>query len=367
MTYQAELPSPFAFASGEPVRTAADWRRRRAELLATVVEIEYGGLPPTPDATDWEELHTSQRVHGDNARFISARVTTGPDGAFAFYLRLCVPAGDGPFPVVLTGDACWPYVTDDIRETILAGGKVLAQFNRVEIVPDAGHSRRDSGLYRVYPEADYGALAAWAWGYHRCVDVLGTMDFVDPGRIAITGHSRGGKTVLLAGATDERIALIGANNSGCAGAGCYRRYGPEAETLADCIKNFPFWYGPQLQAYVGREAELPFDQHMLLALAAPRPLLCAEALGDLWSNPSGTWQTVSAAREVYRFLGAEQKLGSWYREGGHAHGAVDWAAFLAFMDWQLDGREPTYVFNETAFPGHAPAFSWSAPDRSAAR
>ncbi len=344
------------------MRSVADWRRRRQELRNLIVEIEYGGLPPTPDTTEWEELHTYRRVRGDNALFLSTRVVTGPDRSFSFFLQLCVPPGEGPFSVILTGDACWPYLTDEIRERILAGDKVLAQFNRVEIVPDANRSERTTGLYRVYPNAHYGALAAWAWGYHRCVDVLTKMSFVDPDRIAVLGHSRGGKTALLAGATDERIALTAANNSGCAGAGCYRRQGPDSETLADCMKNFPYWYAPRLREFVGKEDQLPFDQHVLLALIAPRTLFCAEGLSDFWSNPTGTWQSLSAARAVYRFLGAEEKIGSWYREGGHGHGAADWAAFLDFMDWKFCGRDPTHRFNENPYPDQPPAFSWSARD-----
>jgi hypothetical protein len=252
--------------------------------------------------------------------------------------------------VVLTGDGCWPYVTDEVRDRILAGGNVLAVFNRVEIAPDAGSSDRSTGLYRVYPEGHYGSLAAWAWGYHRCVDVLCRMDFVDAGRIAIAGHSRGGKTALLAGATDERIALTAANNSGCAGVGCFRVRGPDCERISDCIKNFAYWYGPRFQDYANREDDLPFDQHMLLALIAPRAVFCAEGLADVWSNPRGAWETLQAARKVYGFLGAEQKIGSWDRDGGHRHGAEEWAAFLDFMDWQFRGRTPQHVFNENPYP-----------------
>ncbi len=347
----AELPDPFRFENGTRVRTVAQWQRRRAEMRDSIVEIEYGGLPPTPAETRWEELHTSTAQHLGGARFVSCRVMTGPDRPFSFLMHLLVPPGPGPFPVVLTGDACWKYVTDTIAVEVLSRGNILAQFNRVEIVPDVQSSERTSGLYRVYPDAGYGALAAWAWGYHRCIDALVGMEFVDASRIAIVGHSRGGKTVLLAGATDERIALTCANNSGAGGAGCYRLQGPTSETLEDLIRVFPYWFGPRLKAFVGRERELPFDQHFLKALIAPRALLTSEALGDLWANPTGTWQTHLAAREVYRFLDAEQRIGIWFREGEHDHGEIDWKAFLDFMDWQLRGREPAYRFDGNPYPG----------------
>jgi len=355
-----EFPDPFVFEDGRRIRTAADWKWRRREIHDLVVGIEYGGLPPTPAACRCEELHASDAGGLPGVRYVSHRVITGTDRQFSFMLYLLIPPGDGPFPVVLTGDECWRYVTDKVAAEVIRRGYILAQFNRVEIAPDVYNSDRVTGLYAVHPEGVYGALAAWAWGYHRCVDVLNRMKFVDAARIGIVGHSRGGKTALLAGATDERIAVTCANNSGSGGAGCYRWQGPESETLADTIRMIPYWFGPRLKTFVGRENEMPFDQHFLKALVAPRALLTCEALGDLWANPTGTWQSHTAAREVYRFLGAEKHTGTWYREGGHDHGFADWCAFLDFMDWQLRGKPGVTGFGRDPFPSLPRAFSWRA-------
>lgn len=357
----ADLPNPFRFADGTLVCSPADWQRRRKEISVLIVELEYGGLPPTPTSTIAEELHHADISALGDAQYITYRVQTGPDHPFSFSMTLLIPPGDGPFPVVLTGDGCWRYANDSIAAEVLRRGMILAQFNRVEIVPDAYSLERTSGLYRVYPEGTYGALAAWAWGYHRCVDVLVKMPVVDAGRIAVVGHSRGGKTVLLAGATDERIALTSPNDSGCGGAGSFYQQGPNCEKLSDILTAFPYWFGPRLQDYIGKETTLPFDQHFLHALIAPRVLLTTEALGDLWANPSGSWQVHLAAREVYRFLAAEDRLGIWYRPGVHDHGWQDWNAFLDFMQWQLCGRPRPVGFNENPFPELPRAFSWSAP------
>lgn len=351
------LPDSFVFNDGARVESVAHWRRRRAELHDRVIAIQYGGMPPA-SATNCEVLHTQTA----GTQFITCRISVDSGQPFSFIMTLLAPPGEGPFPVVLCGDACWRYVNETVTAEVLGRNAILALFNRVEIAPDVYRTDRTSGLYPLYPDLTFGALSAWAWGYHRCVDVLTAMPLVDPDRIAIVGHSRGGKAVLLAGATDERIALTAPNNSGSGGAGCYRFQGPESETLADTMRMIPYWFGPLLADYVGRETELPFDQHDLKALVAPRALLSTEALADLWANPTGTWRTHLAAREVYHFLGAPDRIGIAFRDGEHRHGLDDWRTFLDFMDWQFHGRLPEQRFDRNPFPDLTPAHDWSAPE-----
>lgn len=361
---RGDLPDLFLRADGTRVGTAGEWRRHRRELRAAIVDIEYGGLPAAPAQTRWEELHTAVVRRWGDARLISGRVIAEferPFEPFDFMMQLLAPPGDGPFPVVLTGDACWRYATDAVAKEVLRRGNVLAQFNRVEIAADTPRHQRTSGLYAASPDTGFGALAAWAWGFHRCVDALIDLECVDPGRIAVVGHSRGGKAALLAGATDERIALTSANGSGAGGAGCFRWQGDGAETLADLLRVFPYWFGPRLRDYVGRDAELPFDQHVLKALIAPRALLTTEGRGDAWANPGGTWQTHRAAAEAFRFLGAEEQIGIHYRRGGHDQSPADWAALLDFMDWRLRGLAPARRFDINPYPQLTSAYSWKAP------
>jgi hypothetical protein len=362
VTTNAELRDLFRGPGGTAVRRREDWPRRRQELAAAIVPGEYGGMPPTPAApTRVEVLHQSTVHPWEGVQIITLRVIPATERPIPFTLYLLVPPGKGPFPVVLNGDGCWRYANDAVAAEVLRRGNILAQFNRVELAADVYTMERSSGLYTVYPEGCYGALSAWAWGYHRCVDALLTLPTVDPQRIAIVGHSRGGKAALLAGATDERIALTCANNSGCGGAGCYTFQGPGSETIADSFKAIGYWYAPTLRGYAGREAELPFDQHFLKAMVAPRALLTCEALGDLWANPTGTYLTHLAAREAYRFLGVESRLGIWFRAGEHDHGLVDWQAFLDFMDGQFRGTVPATRYDTCPFTDLPRAFSWSAP------
>jgi hypothetical protein len=336
-----ELPDLLRFDSGERV-AAADWKRRRQELYAAIVPVEYGGLPPSLPLVDVELLHPSYL--GDT-RFEHYRLTFLANPPFSYVARLWIPPGTGPFPVMLTGDGCWCYRPEAATAEILRRGYILAEFNRTEIASDNYKPGRTTGIYPLFPEHHFGALAAWAWGYHRCIDFLQTVDFVDANRIAATGHSRGGKAALLAGATDERIALTAPNNSGCGGAGCFRVQGQSSETLADILKLAGYWFGPDLPAFIGRETELPFDQHFLKALVAPRLLLSTEARGDLWANPEGTLQTHLAAREAYRLLSAEERISIWYRDGEHEQGLRDWQALLDCADWHWRGVEPPEPFD----------------------
>jgi hypothetical protein len=186
-----------------------------------------------------------------------------------------------------------------------------------------------------------GAIAAWAWGFNRAVDALTQIGSIDATRIAIVGHSRGGKAALLAGASDERIALTSANNSGAGGAGCWRFCGPGAETLADITDAFPHWFSPSLKNYKGKEHELPIDQHFLKALIAPRYLLTTEAQDDLWSNPSGSWRTHQAACQVFEFLGVTTNIAMVTRPGKHPHDMLDWLALLNHMDVLFQGQPAT--------------------------
>src|SRR5687768_17450646 len=242
----AELPDLFTFQDGTPVTSGDDWPRRRTELLALIQHYEYGHLPPAPGNTRAVELISHTLLDATHTQY---KVTCGPGGRVAFVLDLLVPKtgpnGTGPFPVILRGDWGWHKTSDDIARHVLSRGYALAEFNRLELAPD--NANRDAGLYLAYPDGDFAALAAWAWGFHRCVDVLEQLPQIDKSKIAITGHSRGGKATLLAGATDERIALVNPNASGTGGGAPFRNPPPKSETLEIIVKKFPFWFSPNLQ------------------------------------------------------------------------------------------------------------------------
>jgi hypothetical protein len=271
-------------------------------------------------------------------------------GELSFTLQLWIPRGEGPFPVVLDGDGCWRYFNDEIIGRVLDRGAIAASFNRTDFAADNKERYRETGLYRLFPDATFGALSAWAWGYHRCVDVLESLDFVRSDAIAITGHSRGGKTVLLAGATDERIAVTNPNDSGTGGSGLNRLKCEGAEMVDDFFRSGNiFWFAKGFADYRHRDTELPYDQHFLHALVAPRGLLVHEAHGDRWANPPGSYAACQAALEVYTMLGKPDEIGWTIREGRHGHLPGDFESLLDFLDPRFFGRETVRGFQRQVY------------------
>lgn len=368
---KGELPDLFRKPDGTRIEARSEWPALAETWRRMVVDMEYGGLPPEPGSVEVETLcHGSARVFPDGPGLHSYRVHChGGEKPFSFCVKVLFPKkASAPVPAIINGDGCWWYISDAIARRVLEEECALVMFNRTEMAEDLGRGdvpdkhKRDGGIYDVYPGLTFGALSAWAWGYHRTVDLLERLDFIDRGKIAVTGHSRGGKTVLLAGATDERITLVNDNASCAAGAAVFRYIGDRGETL-NILNSFPSWFGAGLRPYLGREEDIPFDQHCLLASIAPRLLLITYALDDRWSNPEGMVQGFRAAREAYRFLGAEEKIAFHLRAGHHKHDIEDWEALLDFIRVNWRGGKAKSSFNVHPYSHLAPAFSWKAPGK----
>ncbi|MEO6435004.1 MAG: hypothetical protein ABIP55_04490 [Tepidisphaeraceae bacterium] len=364
----AELPDPLVLRDGTRIASAQQWPARRAELLAMILHYEYGRLPPAPAPGDVRGVelisHNLRTVNATHKQFkITCTLANAPPdhNTISFVLDLLLPtmtktdatpiAAGQKFPVILRGDWGWHKTGDDIAKLVLSRGYALAEFNRLELAPD--NASRDAGLYLAYPDGDFAALAAWAWGYHRCVDFLLTRPQIDGQRIAITGHSRGGKATLLAGATDERIALTNPNGSGCWGTACFRSPAANAETMKEILRKFPFWFSPNLAQFVGREDRLPFDQHTLRACVAPRALLDTQGSQDEWSSPLDARRTHDAGMPVFALLGAAEKQAIHYRPGKHEHSVEDWTALLDFADVIFFNKPTTRPFDARPTPQRA--------------
>ncbi|MBN1764879.1 MAG: acetylxylan esterase [Sedimentisphaerales bacterium] len=355
-----ELPDPFLMNNGRRVHTPGEWEKRRAEMKAMILYYQYGHMPAAPGNVTAEEL-SSEPVYDGMALKKHLLLSMGPDHKIKVNVGMIIPQGKGPFPVILKNDS--EIFNVPITEEIIKRGYMVVDYMRTDLDPDENNVV--GSAQAAYPDYDWATLAVWAWGGMRVIDYLMTLDYVDQKRIVFTGHSRGGKTALLAGALDERIALVVPNGSGCGGAGCYRIQQEKSETLKDITDQdrFSYWFHPRLREFVAKETKLPFDQHFLKALVAPRALISTEALADVWANPLGTQQTYLAAQPVFDFLGAGDKNAIHFREGIHDQNEEDWLVLVDFADKIFFYKKVNRRFDRLAFPDAPRPFSWSTPAR----
>lgn len=372
-----KLPDPFAKPDGTRM-TPAEWQENRAALREFVVDHEYGGMPPRPEYLRWECLNRPHPIRGGVGVWYKIYAGT-KERQLTFMLELNIPfvkgySPEGPvdpfaegekYPVVLTGDACYHNMEKDTIDEARRRGYIAARFNRLEIVNDL-KDVREGGLYDIYPEnKEFTAISAWAWGYMTVMDVFEQLSFVDETEVGITGHSRGGKTVMLAATVDERIKYVCPNNSGCHGAVSYRTTVTDqgeihrpSERLEDMLKNLRHWMGSKLVPYAGREQDLPYDMHYFGALIAPRYYLQCEGMQDYWINPVGAWQNFMAVRECYRYLGCEDHAAAWFRPGQHRHKLPDYTEFLDFMDRARAGLPVSEHLKINPYPELEKNFDW---------
>jgi (4-O-methyl)-D-glucuronate---lignin esterase len=385
---QSAFPDPLVMLDGRRVTSRAQWsKERRPELQAMFQHYMYGAIPPKPAHMRANELGEYPDFLGGRATLKLVTLETGSANAPCIDLMLILPNDRrGPAPLFLAMDFCGnqaltvdPRVplphswlgnsckgctnntaTEASRGTqaanwplaeIVSRGYALATFYSGDI--DSDRANVSDGIYASLAQGDpaknnptnRGTIAAWAWGFHRCVDYLVSDRAVDAHRIAALGHSRNGKTALLAAAFDERIAMVFPHQAGCGGTAPSR--GRTGESVKAINDRFPHWFNAQFKAFNDSPERLPFDQHCLVALCAPRPVLFSNGEGDQWSNPSGQFDVLQAAAPVYRLLGVEGlasmqmpplrhlvpgRLGYYMREGKHSMTAEDWDIFLNFAD-----------------------------------
>ncbi|EPR70949.1 glucuronyl esterase domain-containing protein [Cyclobacterium qasimii] len=391
------LPDPLLDKTGQKITSSKSWEgSRRNEIMQDFSELMYGHTPEFNFKQNAEIVSVRKdALDGLATRtIINLRFFEDPS-APTIQLMLYLPnAAKEPVPVVmkmnwygnssLEKDPSIPHSTKWMRpiaekgvvdnrvteatrginayrfpnlKELMKRGYGLATFYYGDVEPDhidgwkdgiRGYVMRTSGKSQLKPN-EWGALGAWAWGMSRSLDYLQTVAAVDSDRVALIGHSRHGKAVLWAGAQDQRFAVVIANDSGEGGAALARRnFG---ENIAYSIGHASWRYCEQFRNYIDKADELPFDQHMLLSMIAPRPLYVASATDDLLADPKGEFLSTVHAGPVYELYGLKglgtnemplpdtsigNEIRYHIRSGDHDLTQFDWKQYLQFLDFRFN-------------------------------
>ena len=359
---QVRLPDVLASRRGL-VTSRDEWQSRRAEILELFREHVYGRRPGVPQRLRFEVVETQAAAMGGAATLHRVAVLSSHQGRdHRFEVTLFLPnARTGAVPTFLLLNNRPASNVDPTRverspfwpaEELIARGYGIASLQVSDLAPDAPE-RFTAGAIQLFegdvarrPADAWGALAAWSWGASRALDYFATNPRVDAARVAVVGHSRGGKAALWAGAEDDRFAMVVSNDSGEGGAALARR--PYGETTERINTAFPHWFNANYKKYNGRESTLPVDQHMLLSLVAPRALYVASADEDLWADPRGEFLALAHSSPVFALWGDRQiapgamppvdtplivgRRGYHVRTGGHDLTLYDWSRFADFAD-----------------------------------
>jgi hypothetical protein len=336
---------------------------RRGEVLEHFRREIYGRAPVgRPTDEQFALVEEAPAMHGQATRKQVAITFSGPGGAGRINLLVFVPRRvSGPVPCFLLICHRGPENIDPTRqvqspfwpaERLIERGYAAATFHVADVDADKYDGFKD-GVHALFDPKDqpraadaWGTIAAWAWGASRALDYLETDQQIDARRVAVIGHSRGGKTALWCGAEDERFALVISNDSGSTGAALARI--KQGERVRDITRGFPHWFCTNYNRYRDNEAALPVDQHLLIALMAPRLVYVASAEEDRWADPQAEFLACVHAGPVYRLLGhtglaSEEppqpgavihggRIGYHLRPGKHDLTEYDWKCFLDFAD-----------------------------------
>ncbi len=339
MTNKRNIPDFFGIE--KDALSLGEWKKTREEIKKIFLDTEYGNLPKkispktkiVPNYIDfsgkavWEDIFFEFENEGK-----THEVKT----------ELILPRGQKNVPVFVyisfakeTPNKYLPV------EEIIDNGFGIFSFCYENVTSDNGDF--SNGLCGLF-EGDFGKISIWSYMAIACMDYLQTRDEVDKKNIAICGHSRLGKTALLTSALDDRFALTCSNDSGCCGASVSRGKVEGNETLVEITKVFPFWFTKEFLKYRENPDALPFDQHLLLSLIAPRYLVIGTANEDFWADNDGQFLACQLSSFAWKLYGKDGlienskydtvcemldgELCFYQRKGTHFLSRSDWHMYI---------------------------------------
>ena len=332
-----------------------DWQKKRAQIQALLAQEEYGKIPPALAFTVKD--FKSERFFAGKG-FLERVELSFQNGEeeFSFPVQICYPEKREekiPFFVFLDFSDAVPSKYFPAEE-ILDEGFGIARIFYQDVSKDANEF--GEGLERLFlkgerTEQTFGKISLWAWAASRLLDYLLTRDLADEEKIGVIGHSRLGKTALWAAANDTRFTHVFSNHSGCSGAAISRA--TTGETVEVISRVFPHWFCKNYRKYANAEWEMPFDQHFLLSLIAPRVLAVGAAKEDTWADTYNQYLACKAALPAWEryglgggFFDETPQTGKRYgadgvyfreREGTHYLSRQDWHYYMEIL--RFDGKE----------------------------
>jgi len=337
------FPDPFRMMDGGRISLFDQWTCRRSQISSLVQGFELGPKPGAPDSV------TGDFHAGTNTLTVTCQVG---GNTISFDARITYPStGSGPFPALIGVGA------SSLDNTALANlGVAIVNFPSDDLAQQVDGSSRGQGKFYTLWGSDTpaGALIAWSWGVSRLIDALEQTPAanIDTSHLGVTGCSRWGKGALVAGAYDDRIALTIPQESGAGGAASWRvsqaqlKAGQNVQTLGEIVGE-NVWFTSSFSRFGGAVDKLPFDQHEVAGLVAPRGLLVVENTSMEWLGNLSTFTNASATRMIWQGLGVGDRMG-YSQLGGHNHCAFPAAQqpeVTAFVSRFLLGQDvDTSVF-----------------------
>ena len=362
------VPELMKTADGRKVATREEWERtRRPEILELFTREVFGRRPAAAEkpADLSFSCESEEPALGGAAVKKSVRVSfAGPYGAGSFVATAFIPRSAGPAPVfVLVNNRSYapghPNRGEESRywpvRDIVARRYATVSYNAKDLAADvSGGAGFNQGIFPLFQREEdrdgesWGTISAWAWGASRVMDWIETEPSLDARRVAVIGSSRGGKTALWVGATDVRFALACINESGCAGAKLNHVELPKSEHIDQILSTRQYWFCGNYAKYAGRDAQMDFDQHFLVALMAPRAVAIGSAEEDSWAGPVGEWWSAFYASPAWALYGLPGLVGTAFPKPGGAQLAgyvayhlrtqthdllpEDWQRYMDFAD-----------------------------------